>query len=312
LHPTTRSSSFRPLGKRFEKTDGPGTHLDSCATSPFLQPNVNGPIAQLAALACHANGAVLGDVSGRFLSDNSTCRYCDSVSFLGPQHGAPGPVQEARSADEWLAWFRSAGVLGARLRWTAQNDPAASDRMTAGFVGGGGHWRLEVLQRDGTSEFWMAGWKLWNQQAPDRRIWRVQYHLDEVAPTSWRVEVALEAAIHELTEALIDIAEFSRRESCDPFTELFETALSSLSSTARAGYHQDLAPPGVLTESEARVLDACQPAYVFGGMGSWNDRVFDGTKGEEYERVSERAFLAIHHAIPAAVNGFAGRRRGGP
>ena len=45
------------------------------------------------------------------------------------------------------------------------------------------------------------------------------------------------------------------------------------------------------------MLDACQHASVFGGMGSWNDQSFAGAEGEAYERVSERLFRALNRAI---------------
>jgi len=43
---------------------------------------MNGPIAQMVALACHANAAVRGRRVQGFLEANSTCRHCDEVSFF--------------------------------------------------------------------------------------------------------------------------------------------------------------------------------------------------------------------------------------
>ena len=51
-----------------------------------------------------------------------------------------------------------------------------------------------------------------------------------------------------------------------------------------------------------RLLDACQSAWVFGGMGSWNDMAFDGEVQVEYDRTSEQLFLALNEVILAAAN----------
>lgn len=50
------------------------------------------------------------------------------------------------------------------------------------------------------------------------------------------------------------------------------------------------------------LLDACQSAWVFGGMGSWNDLAFDGAAQVEYEQVSERLFHTVVDVIQTAAN----------
>jgi hypothetical protein len=50
------------------------------------------------------------------------------------------------------------------------------------------------------------------------------------------------------------------------------------------------------------MLDAAQSAWVFGGMGSWNDMSFDGEEQREYEEVSEQLFTAVNNAICVATN----------
>ena len=52
----------------------------------------------------------------------------------------------------------------------------------------------------------------------------------------------------------------------------------------------------------ARILNTAMPAWVFGGMSSWNDQVFKGEAAAEYERVSEGLYQALHRAIAAGVN----------
>jgi len=48
--------------------------------------------------------------------------------------------------------------------------------------------------------------------------------------------------------------------------------------------------------------DASRSAWVFGGMGSWNDMGFEGAAREEYESVSEDLYQTVNDTIVAAVN----------
>lgn len=68
------------------------------------------------------------------------------------------------------------------------------------------------------------------------------------------------------------------------------------------GYHKDLYFPGSLSKTSEAMLDAAQSAWVFGGMGSWNDMTFDGEERREYEAASEELFTAVNNAICVAAN----------
>jgi predicted butyrate kinase (DUF1464 family) len=46
-------------------------------------------------------------------------------------------------------------------------------------------------------------------------------------------------------------------------------------------------------------------AWVFGGMGSWNDVVFDKDEDNEtYERLSEQLYTRINEAIIAGTTSY--------
>jgi hypothetical protein len=70
----------------------------------------------------------------------------------------------------------------------------------------------------------------------------------------------------------------------------------------RHGHHKDLVVNGIAPELATCLLDACQSAWVFGGMGSWNDMSFEGGDQAEYDRVSERLFAVLNETIQIAAN----------
>jgi len=67
-------------------------------------------------------------------------------------------------------------------------------------------------------------------------------------------------------------------------------------------YHKDLAPDHLLDLPAKQVLAACQAAWVFGGMGSWNDLGFEGEQQAEYDRISTALYDLLNTAIAAAAS----------
>lgn len=240
-----------------------------------------------------------------FLAENSTCQFCDRVAFMATTKSWLGKPREsvvADTPDDWFEYLARTKTLGLRILRRSQNDPHNSDRMSAGFVGGGGDWML-AARRANALDYWMARWEVWNQNAPNRRIWRVTYALVATAPVSQSDEADRDKAFAALEAALARIHEFSSGHNCGGFTECFGRARESLSQVrADNGYHKDLYPPGELSASSQALLDAAQSAWVFGGMGSWNDMGFDGEDGKEYEAASEQLFSALVAAICVAAN----------
>ena len=266
---------------------------------------MNGPIAQLAALACHANAFLAGRDTPQFFPSNSTCRFCDSIDFFESEtdaFGKPSRKIVAESPDEWIHALPLREVDGVRLVFSPRNDPDISDRLSAGFIGGGHVWRMVVLRDDGMSEFWSADWHVWNQKAPNRRIWRVSYSLDSTEPRRSYVGRNLAIVKAALRESLEEILAFSERHTEGAFTAHFAEALEAIDdAAAEVGYHNDIAMPGQLNADAESLLKASSRAWVFGGMGSWNDMSFDGALQTEYENVSETLFDLVHEAIEASV-----------
>lgn len=178
--------------------------------------------------------------------------------------------------------------------------------MAAAFVGGGGTWAMEAVRAgaDGNTAVWLSRWEVWNQNAPERRIWRVSYGRVGEIQNRQLAAVDLESVAARLQSALTEIHTFSEKHGCGGFTECFARAIETLDSNAKArhGYHKDLGVDGVTPPLAIGLLDACQSAWVFGGMGSWNDMGFDGAEQSEYDRVSEQLFAVLNEAIQSAAN----------
>ncbi len=264
-------------------------------------------IAQMVALTCHANAFLRGRVVPEFFPGNSTCQFCDRVKFIGFKKSLFGKVQEstvAANPNDWFDHLKKERIVGVRLSCAPQNNPGIPDRMSAAFAGGGGKWVAETVPSQGKSAIWMARWEVWNRDAPERRIWRVDYGRVSDDPPKKSEPANLDAATDRLRSALVEIHSFSEKQNCAGFTECFARARETLDSggSKRHGYHKDLFPEGAVPEAAAALLDAVQSAWVFGGMGSWNDLGFGGAEQTEYDRVSEELFHAANEAVLTAAN----------
>jgi len=268
---------------------------------------MNGPLAQFVALTCNANAFLRGDPVATFFPGNSTCQFCDWVKFFAVSKTLFGKTKEipvAATPNEWFEHLKNQGVVGIRLSRTPQNKPGISDRISSALVCGGGTWAMEALQPNGKAAVWLSRWSVWNQKAQERRIWRVDYGRVSGIPRRMVSGTDLELASMRLRSALGQIHRFSEKHNCGGFTACFTRAMETLDShgAKRHGYHNDLVVNGVVPELATCLLDACQSAWVFGGMGSWNDMSFEGADPGEYDRLSEELFKALNETIQTAAN----------
>lgn len=243
---------------------------------------MNGPLAHFVALTCHANAFLRSQPVASFFPGNSTCQFCDWLKFIAVSKTLFGKIKEipvAATPNAWFEHLKTKGVVGVRLSRTPQNKPGISDRMSSGFVGGGGTWAMEALQPEGKAGLWLSRWSVWNQDAPERRIWRVEYGRVPEIHRRTADGTDLKSASARLRSSLAEIHCFSEKPNCGGFTGCFARAMETLDShgAKRHGYHKDLVVNGVAPQIANYLLDACQSAWVFGGMGSWNDISFEGT-----------------------------------
>jgi hypothetical protein len=270
-----------------------------------------GPTAQIVALTCHLNARKQGITTLQFFPENSTCQFCEFIRFLRAKRKgftrAPRWEVVAGSPDDWFDLVVDASFYRARLIHGAIHDPRFSDRMTAGFVGGGGRWLL-AIERGEHFECWEASWEVGNKDASDRRIWKVQYALVDEVQSLKQESTSVNEIVVQLTEALRDAEGFARQHDLGGFADFFNKAQRCLSADDPLAlvYHRDLAPEGALSLTGVRLLACCQAAWVFGGMGSWNDLGFGGKDQELYSKLSDRLFELINQAICAGANDTAG------
>jgi len=267
---------------------------------------MQGTIAQLLSLAAHGNEYLSGRPDNSYYPDNSTFKFCKFVKFVDLQSsGTKWHEREfASDPNSWFEKLKDTGVVQLRVRYISTNKEEISDRMSVAFVGGGGRWLIEAVKPN-KSDFWEANWKVGDRDDPDQNIWHVKYGriLRNANQPEQPLPAAKEVKEH-LKEVLSRISAFAHKNDCGNFGECFDrgiSALTNLPSSTVKGYN--IFPENYATPEHHQLISACQSAWVFGGMGSWNDMGFnDNEVHKQYEALSDELFNLINLALVVASN----------
>jgi hypothetical protein len=238
---------------------------------------------------------------------NSTFRYVHRVRFELRDPFASRP----REASDVAAWLYGAAERGIDRFWLRAPTPGDAnltdegipDRVLAAFAGGG-RWQLCGTSREQIVEIWSPSWTIRNQGEPDQRIWEVDYHREPQDATASRPRPDLTVAAARLSTVLERAELFARGEDLADWADWFSTAraLGDVEDP-KPPYHPDLFPARGYPRPARRLLATAARAWVFGGMGSWNDLVFGTSHAErEYDQLSAELYAAVLDAFAASVN----------
>lgn len=257
---------------------------------------MQGSIDTALSLVAAGNAFLRGeDVTG-FWPDAQGFTYTKTCEFRAPPDD--GGEDFPLVAEDPHAWFASLKPWCKGLR--LHNSPSLiqpgqlagiTERESVAFVGGGPRWLVEAVG-DGRCELWESFQSIGDQNDPQQKMWLTTWiRQGEDAPFD-AAAIRLETAIAELSAVLPEIAAFARREQLDNFAELFETAMGLLDGQTEGNlaFSGDLMRYGHTDQRLAAIYAAVGHAWVFGGMGSWNDL---GGVPDPYEELSERLFRAL-------------------
>jgi hypothetical protein len=266
---------------------------------------MQGSIAQTVALTTYGNLFLQRPADPycrSFQNTNSTLNFCAWIRFVVP--GATKGVEEiyAREPREWFEKLQNDKVQRLRMSSGSSRGAELPDRISVAFAGGGGERLIETRGPE-RWDYWRGRWEIGDRTRTDRKIWRVSYvWVGGSKPGAEERPENLDAVKTEFKNVLEAIAQFSQEHKCEPFTNLFESALARLESqTPLQGLScGDLVPSAFLPQSACQLLGAAEDAWVFGAMGSWNDLGLD--QEPHYEELSERLYRMLNEAIVAAAN----------
>lgn len=272
---------------------------------------MNGTLAQILSLISYGNQFLNSErLPENYYPRNVAFKFCNQVNFLHLETQSGGNIRETEVAADpanWLIMLKqnSCSKLSAYYH-PSEPDPArAPDHKLAGFVGGGGTWLIEAVYPS-HSEFWGNRWKVTHQDDPQQNIWSVNYGRTVAqAPTiDFRPDVS--ATKQSLAATLTAVKAFALKQQLDNWTGVFDRALKLLESAAPAeGWYEQLIDTSAYSLIALQLLYSAMSSYVFGGMGSWNDLVFDRDEDNRtYEELSAQLYDRVNRALLSGINSF--------
>lgn len=257
-------------------------------------------LAQLAALAAHAKAASVDARAGgddHYWRHHSTFAYVASVHFVVRRRAFLRARLEPQTLGvaEWVAavGVEADGLAPVPIRWGLPTHVAAA------FAGS-----LDHGLATGSRHFWFANWSLSKERDPEHRIWSVTYTKAR-AGTSVRSDIDIDAAAERLSASLHAITAFAGRDQhLSAWAATFDEALLELERPEpRPPYHPDILPQRGYSLRARQLLAAAVRAWVFGGMGSWNDcGPADPQQQPRHDLLTRELYAAVTGAIASAVN----------
>lgn len=266
---------------------------------------MNGELAALIAQCLHGNEWLASGTGPAPSLDtsNSAFQYVARLHATCPQRRIFGrKTWEADGVAPWLEFLRDSGTRRLSLVIAGSSVSGLPDHVAVSFAGGG-RW---ALASDGPlPRLWRSQWAVQDRDRPDRRIWVVELAGAPVA-APWPAHAVDGSAEEDLRRALAGIGDYAHRAGLDEWTPWFAEALRILDSSDPAiPYNPDLAPASLPLASR-RLLAGAVKAWVFGGMGSWNDvALSDPALAREYDRWTAELYSAVLAAVVAVTDGAA-------
>lgn len=272
---------------------------------------MTGILAQMIALTAYGNDYLInGKIPIDFDTVNTTFQFCNKVNFSEFEKVGFFSKKEkiiSKRPTEWFKYLKTDGCKHLRLYFEYSKDQSFSkDHKLAGLVGGGGTWLIEAIY-DNYSNYWRNKWEVTNQNATDSKIWTVNYGMIVKKQHTSNLQIDNQSIKDKLRQTLIEIANFAFKQNLQSWGELFDRAKTILDSSVPEEnyYHKDLIPLDNYSLTAKQILFSAGSAWVFGGMGSWNDLGFDSKEDNDtYDRLSEQLYSNINEAIIAGTNIF--------
>lgn len=269
-------------------------------------------LAQIISLTSYGNEFIkTGQLPQNYFPDSTLFQHCNSVDFRDFKKSffssKPKENISAKNPLDWFQLLKKEGCVRFRLYYKqAEKSEFGPEYMLAGFAGGAGTWLIET-NFGNYSHYWQKRWQVTNKDAADNKIWGVNYArtVEKFAPTNQQVDI--QETKSKFTQTIKELIEFCVERDLKNWLETFEKANKILSDPTpnKLYYHQDLIVTENYSLTAQQLLFAAGTAWVFGGMGWWNDMGFDDNEAQEkYLRLSQQLYEQLLQSILATTNSY--------
>ncbi|WIM39175.1 hypothetical protein PO903_21410 [Paenibacillus sp. PK4536] len=203
---------------------------------------------------------------------------------------------------KWLEYLRETGYQ--RLMLVSSSAPSSS-WQSSGFAGGGTPIGIRTI---GTAldTLWRPSWQV--HRLPAKVTWDVSYTAEpyEASKQEQHAFKPLSEYIAHLHHVLQHISTFAEQIDQTFWQQHFFDPAIAILQGSQAAPKLAFELPEVYAEEAYLLLNAVYKAWVFGGMGSWNDDPANSAHShqleQQYRDLSGQLYTALLQCAQAAVN----------
>ena len=264
---------------------------------------MTGTLVQIITITSFGNEFLKNGKLTDFYPKNSSFQFCDFVDFREiKKKNIFSSKKEIITAENPLDWFKHLKNINCKKLRIFHQTEKENDHQLAGFIGGGGNWFIETVFSN-HSDFWIGNWN--HDKNLTEKPWQVTYSKVVEKQTSINQKYDIKTTRSELQNILERITTFAFKETTENWGIIFETAKETLNSKKPETdfYHKDLINTDNYNLENRQLLLSASKAFVFGGMGSWNDMGFENEEtNKKYNELSTELYSIINKAIICAIN----------
>lgn len=282
---------------------------------------MNGEMALAIALTTYGNVYLASSPDTKppeLFGTHSTFRYVGSIAFQDSERTVSssasadahrrtegGRSEEPSAAGGTASWYLRLRRLGTTRLWISKlpYQLELPEVLAAAFADTV-LWGIHAEYAN-SSSIWSVRWK--HEGGHGRaRPWKVHVYESFATSPEQHPHAGLESVADSLRTVLRKALDFSTRAKLDFFPADFSQSLALLDSKSpEIPYHPDLLPASRYPLLARQVVASAAKAWVFGGMGSFNDLGFDSPAlEEEYNSLLPTLYGTVVGALLAGANSF--------
>jgi hypothetical protein len=221
------------------------------------------------------------------IADHGTFQHVKAIQF-GNATPDPGPVA-------FRKWITSLKRQNSKRLWLVESGQSSGIEPHIAEAFANADPRGILVERVDQGEIWLPNWHFTRGSK-----WLVRY---EPFPTDVRpTKLSVTSTTRQLRAAIEIARDFAARIDHTDWVRWFTKALTKFDDATDTF---DFLPPFGYPAEARRLLSAASGAWVFGGMGWWNDMSFsDSSQQQQYDTVTEQLYDAVCRGILAATNAF--------
>jgi hypothetical protein len=263
---------------------------------------MTGELSQMIWLTSAVNAYLIEQLDAAdFYPGNPIFHHAQNVRFVQPGWLGIGGKTLAEEPRSWLAQLRQKGAKRAHLCRTRSATALphhGNDSIN------GDSWALQI-DFPGHCDHWTTQWETARTRAGDGKIWSITYRLTEREPYAPTPQVPLLPIVKEMKTALASIRHFTDAREMQHWTDIFDSAIRCLDEGPSFPEYVKPVSLSHYPRDAQRLLAASYRAWVFGGMGSWNDLVFSLSEDNQtHDSLSRLLHATIVKAVQESVNSF--------